>query len=114
MPLLNRFLSSTGVRTIAVLLLPYLIFKGWMYVAAPSRIDPAVAAQAAEGGRIAVEVVLPFAPERFHVLKIQEHARIRRVNGNTVQVRSIDRAGIEALARSYYWIEQIRPEQQPS
>ncbi len=76
---------------------------------APRRVAPGLLQRAEREGRIAVSVKLPFPPERFHVLKVQEVGRIRRVVGNAIEVRAIDAAGIRALARSYYWIEHIQP-----
>jgi hypothetical protein len=107
MQLLLRLLSSTGGRTILVFVGGWLAWQGWMAYSAPGRIEPGLLQRAEEEERIPVLVKLPFEPERFHVLKVQEVGRVRRVKGNVIEVRAIDADGIRRLARQYYWIDRI-------
>ncbi len=109
MRLLRRLLSSIGAKTAYVIAATWLVYQAWMAFEAPRRVAPGVLERADREGRIPVSVHLPFPPERFHVLKVQEVGRVSRVVGNTIEVRAIDAAGIRALARNYYWIQEIRP-----
>lgn len=111
--LFRRLLSSTGAKTAYVIAVAWLVYRAWMAFEAPRRIAPGVLERAEREGRIAVSVQLPFPPERFHVLKVQDVGRVRRVIGNTIEVRAIDATGIRGLARKYYWIEEIRPADPP-
>ena len=108
MLLLRRLLASTGARTAYAIAVAWLVYRAWMAFEAPRRVAPGVLERAEREGRIPVSVQLPFPPERFHVLKVQEVGRVRRVVGNIIEVGAIDAAGIRALARNYYWIEEVR------
>jgi hypothetical protein len=107
MRLFRRFLSSTAARVAGALFAAYLAYQGWMAFEAPRRIEGGLLDAAEKNGRIPVLVRLPFAPERFHILKVQDLGRVRGVIGNTIEVGSIDARGIWTLARTYYWIQYI-------
>jgi hypothetical protein len=108
----RRFLRSTPGRTLAVLLILYAAYQGWIVVQASGKVDPAVYERTDEDGELAVEVHLGFPPERFHVLEIQKFGRIRRVDGTIVEVHSLLPAGVRSLARRY-WIRSIEPLRSP-
>ena len=107
MQLLLRLLNSTGVRIVLVMVALWFCYHGWMALSAPGRIEPGLIERADREERIPVLIKLSFEPERFHVLKIQQLSRIRRVRGTVIEVRAIDSKGIQKLARSYYWIDRI-------
>jgi hypothetical protein len=107
MRLLRRFLSSTGARVAYVLLAATLVYQGWMAYEAPRRIEPGLLAAAAKNGSVSVLIRLPFPPEHFHILMVQEYGRVRGVTGNTIRMAEIDEDGIRTLARHFYWIQHI-------
>lgn len=107
MRMARRIIGSVSGLTILSVVLVVVIYKAWLAYGAPGRIEPGLLERADREGSISAAVVLPFRPERFHISKIQAEGRIRRVNGNTVELRAINRDGIEALAGRYYWIEKI-------
>lgn len=110
--LARRVLSSSGAKALLVVLALVGAYQLWMWATASQRIEPGLLVKAESDGRIPVDIVLRFKAERFHVLKVQELGRVRRVVDNVIKVRVIDAPGIQALARNYYWIEQIRTPQE--
>ncbi|HEX2030831.1 MAG TPA: hypothetical protein VHL78_05445 [Actinomycetota bacterium] len=106
--LLRRFLRSTPGRTVIVVLVLYSGYQVWIAVQASGKVDPTVYERTDEDGEVAVEVHLNFPPQRFHILEIQKFGRIRRVEGNTVELHSVLPAGVRSLARRY-WISSIEP-----
>lgn len=107
-PLLGRLLRTTGGRTVVSLVALYLAFQAVMYVIAPAKIDPAVARQADAQGRVDVVVELNFAPERFHILVLQDFGRVTGSQGNSVEVRGIRLSGVQEVARKF-WVRSVRP-----
>jgi hypothetical protein len=99
-----RSVSLLTILTVAGLIGVYEVWLAW---GAAGRIEPGLIERAEKEGTIPATVTLPFKPERFHVTNIQAEGRIRRVNGNVVELRSISADGIRTLARNYYWIERI-------
>ena len=77
-------------------------------ISAPWRISPDLQARLANGGYADITVVLPFAPEQFHVNLLQQVGTVRGVRGNTVLVGRVPAADVWRLAR-YYWIRRIEP-----
>jgi hypothetical protein len=108
MRLLRRAFTSTGGRTVLVVLVAMLVFQVWILVQAPRKIDERVQELDDTRGRVNVEVELAFTPERFHILVIQQHGRIRRTRGEIVEVHRITMDGVHALARRH-WVRAIRP-----
>ena len=51
---------------------------------------------------------LPFPPERFHVLMFQRFGRVSGTQDQSVEVRGVDPARLNAIAR-YYWVSRIEP-----
>lgn len=108
MHLLRRFLASTGGRTVIIAALLVSLYQGWLTIQAPGKIDPAVWDGIDRRGRVSIEVEFGFAPERFHILHLQEIGRIRRTRGSVVEVRSVEVRSVGELARNY-WVKEIRP-----
>jgi hypothetical protein len=105
---LLSFLRSTSGRALVVLLVLYGGYQVWIGVQASNKVDAAVYRQVDEEGFLAVKVRMGFPPERFHILEVQKFGRIRRVEGNSVEVHSVLPEGVGSLARRY-WITSIEP-----
>src|SRR5690606_29229925 len=73
----RKLLGTVGGRTLAVLLLLIILYQAWLTVTATSKVHDAVGSNPDERGRFAVDVVLGFPPERFHILQLQNYGRIR-------------------------------------
>lgn len=105
--MLRRLLSSVSFVTIVAVVAALGAYQAWLALGTAGRIGDGVLQRAEAEGAIPAIVRLPFKPERFHIAKIQAEGRIRRVDGNAVELRSITPGGIRALAGRYYWIERI-------
>jgi hypothetical protein len=77
----------------------------WLVVAANGKIGEGVPQT---GRRVDVLVTLPFPPERFHIQKFQKLGRVSGTEGNSVQIRGVNRADLQTLARPF-WVERVDP-----
>jgi hypothetical protein len=111
MRLLRRLLRTQAGRTLFVVLVCYGAYTLWAMYQAEGKIHDDVPALVDERGRVDVEVELAFSPERFHILVIQDHGRIRRTLGDVVHVRA-ELDDLRRLARRH-WIVEIRPAEDP-
>ncbi|WP_242902428.1 hypothetical protein [Actinomadura terrae] len=102
----RRAAKSPALRKIAVVIAIVLAYQLWLVVQAHGKVGPGVGAERDGRGRFAVDVELGFAPERFHILRLQKHGRIAGTDGHVVHLRGVAPAGVDALAREY-WIKHI-------
>jgi hypothetical protein len=77
----------------------------WLGVAAGGKLGAGIPE---EGRRVDVLVTLAFPPERFHIQKFQKLGRVSGTEGNSVQVRGVNRADLKKLARPF-WVERVDP-----
>jgi hypothetical protein len=105
MTLVRAILRSPKGRLLLGVLLCYLLWQSWLGLAAPGKIDPALAT---ESPRVNILVTLPFPPERFHVLVFQRYGRVSGTQHNSVEVRGVKQEDLRALARPY-WVTRIEP-----
>ena len=96
---------STRGRIVLSVLALILAWQVWLSVAAAGKLAEAIPV---EGRRVDVLVTLAFPPERFHIQKFQALGRVSGTNGNSVQVRGVDRADLRTLARPF-WVERVEP-----
>ncbi|MEU3020862.1 hypothetical protein ABZ635_26150 [Nocardiopsis sp. NPDC007018] len=101
-----RALRGATLRRIALVLLLVLLYQGWLGVQAVGKAEPGLGDAPDERGRFDVDVVLGFAPERYHFLRLQDHGRVAGTTDTTVHLRGVSPAGVDALAREY-WIESL-------
>jgi hypothetical protein len=111
MQLVRRFVRTQAGRTLLVVLLAYGGYTAWAIYQAKAKIHDEVADLVDERGRVNVEVELAFSPERFHILVIQDHGRIRRTIGEVVHVCG-ELDDLRRLARRH-WVIEIRPAEDP-
>ena len=104
--LLHRAAKSSTLRKIAVVIAIVLAYQIWLSVQAEGKVGPGVGATRDARGRFPVDVALGFAPERYHILRLQMHGRIAGTDGHVVHLRGVAPAGVDALAREY-WIKHI-------
>ncbi|MEU4678368.1 hypothetical protein [Micromonospora sp. NPDC023737] len=90
-----------------------LAWQVWLSIQAVGKVTPGVGEHPDQRGRFGVDVVLNFAPERYHILELQKHGRVAGTSDMVVHLRSVSPAGVEALAREY-WIERIDPASLPN
>jgi hypothetical protein len=101
--LIRTILSSTKGRLVLGLLAGYLSWQGWLTLAAPTKVAPELRNV---GPRVNVLVKLPFPPERFHVLAMQRFGRVSGSEDNSVEVRGVKQADLNAIARPY-WVRHV-------
>jgi hypothetical protein len=106
-----RLLAATFRSRRALILIglavAWLGWQVWLAIVAPAKI----AGVFPDRQRVNAVVTLPFAPERFHILVFQRYGRVSGTDGNSVELRAIDRSQLNAIAR-YYWVKRIEPLQQ--
>lgn len=96
---------SARARLLLGLLLLYLLWQGWLFLAAPSKVSPDIER---DKPRVNVMVSLPFEPQRFHVLMFQKYGRVSGTTDSAVEVRGVPPAQLNAIAR-HYWVSRIDP-----
>jgi hypothetical protein len=107
MRLLRQALGSRRGLILLGLAAAWLLWQAWLFAVAPAKI----AAGFPERARVNAVITLPFAPERFHILVFQRYGRVTGTEGNSVELRGIDKNQLGAIAR-HYWVRRIEPLQQ--
>lgn len=105
MRLAQAVLASGKGRIVLAVIAAYLGWQLWLTVAAPAK----VAAELRSGRpRVNVAVVLPFPPERFHVLQLQRFGRVSGTENTSVELRGVRAQDLNAVARPY-WVRSVGP-----
>lgn len=104
MKLARAALSSRRGRILLGLLIAWLFWQGWLALHAPSKVTGGFP----DRQRVNALITLPFVPERFHILIFQRFGRVSGTDGNSVELRNIDKNQLNAIAR-YYWVSRIEP-----
>jgi hypothetical protein len=107
MMLLRSALTSRRGLILIGVGLAWLGWQAWLAVVAPAKIGTGFP----DRQRVNAVVTLPFAPERFHILVFQRYGRVSGAEGNSVELRNIDKSQLGAIAR-FYWVRRIEPLQQ--
>ncbi|MBE3000993.1 hypothetical protein IDM40_20175 [Nocardiopsis sp. HNM0947] len=110
--LLSRAVRSATLRRIAVVVLLVLLYQAWLGLQSFGKVEPGVGEDPDQLGRFDVDVVLGFPPERYHLLKLQDHGRIAGTGDTVVHLRGVSPAGVDALTREY-WIDGIAVPEEP-
>ena len=105
MSMVRAALGSGRARFVLGALLCYLAWQGWLGLAASGKIAAGLNTQAQ---KVNVLVTLPFAPERFHVIVFQRYGRVSGTQDNTIEVRGVRIADLNAVARPY-WVTRVEP-----
>jgi hypothetical protein len=97
--------ASRKARVLLALLAAYLLWQGWLSVAAPGKI---VDEFPAGKERVNILVTLSFPPERFHVQVFQGFGRVSGTQDNSIEVRNVPRTELTRVARPY-WVRRVEP-----
>lgn len=102
---MRGILRSPQGRIVLGAFVLYLLWQAWLGLAAPAKVSSEI-----DRGRPRVNllVTLPFTPERFHVLMFQKFGRVSGTTDNSVEVRGVDPAQLNSIAR-YYWVSRVEP-----
>jgi hypothetical protein len=55
-----------------------------------------------------VQVILPFTPDRFHVMAMQQFGRVSGTEETSIEVRGVKQDDLSSLARPF-WVKRIEP-----
>jgi hypothetical protein len=97
--------ASRKAWVLLAVLACYLLWQGWLSLAAPGKI---VNDFPAGRERVNILVTLPFPPERFHVQVFQGFGRVSGTLDNSIEVRNVRRADLSSVARPY-WVRRVEP-----
>jgi hypothetical protein len=73
---------------------------------APAKVMPGFKPNAR--GQVNVLVTLRCTPERFHVLAFQQHGRVSGTQDESIEVRGVSFAKLNAVAQPY-WVKRVEP-----
>jgi hypothetical protein len=104
MRLARAILASGRGRVVLAILVAYLGWQAWLGLAAPAKVAPELRGQP----RVNVLVTLPFPPERFHVLAMQQYGRLAGTEDNGIELRGVKGEDLDAVARPY-WVHRVGP-----
>ena len=105
MSIARDVVHSTRGRTVLGAVAVWLGFQLWLTLAAPGKVS---AQLAGASEKVNVQVVLPFTPERFHVLAFQKYGRIAGADDHSIGLRGVKRTDLNAVARPY-WVTSVGP-----
>jgi hypothetical protein len=94
------------LRIVIGALVALVVWKIGLLLLAPAKVMPGFTPNAR--GQVNVLVTLRFAPERFHVLAFQQHGRVSGTQDDSIEVRGVRFAELNALARPY-WVKRVQP-----
>jgi hypothetical protein len=108
----RRLLASRPVAVTLALAVVFAAWSAWAHVAGARKLTPAEIARAGDltgdAARLDIEVVLPFTPEQFHFLRLQEIGRMAGASESSVRLRGVPVEEARRLARRY-WVADIEP-----
>lgn len=105
MSIVRAILGSTRGRLVLGAFVCYLVWQGWLSVAAPGKIAVGLNT-AAE--KVNIVVTLPFPPERFHLIFFQRYGRVSGTQDISIEVRGVKKADLHTVARPY-WVTRVEP-----
>jgi hypothetical protein len=83
----------------------WLAFTAWCDLAGERKLKAGGLAEVTQP--VSIDVTLAFAPEEFHMTRLQQAGRLLGVEGRTVRLGEVSRAAATAIAREY-WVRAIR------
>jgi hypothetical protein len=89
----------------ALLLVGWLAYTAWCDLAGERKLE--AGGLAGVTAPVSVDITLAFAPEEFHMTRLQQAGRLLGVEGRTVRLGDVSRGAATALAREY-WVRAIR------
>jgi len=93
------------LRILASIVLLYVLFQAYLFVAAPNKISPELLRSEDKQNLL---VTLPFPPERFHVIAFQRYGRVSGTLDNSIELRGVARENLRAVAKPY-WVRKVEP-----
>jgi hypothetical protein len=106
MGLMRDAVRSTRGRIVIGAIIALVVWKVGLVLVAPSKVMPGFTPNAR--GQVNVLVTLRFTPERFHVLAFQQHGRVSGTLDDSIEVRGVSFAKLNAVAQPY-WVKRVAP-----
>ena len=106
MGMIRDALRSTRGRIVIAAVVSLVAWKIGLVLIAPYKVTPGFTPNAR--GQVNVLVTLRCTPERFHVLEFQKHGRVSGTQDDTIEVRGVSYAGLNAVAQPY-WVKSVAP-----
>jgi hypothetical protein len=106
MGLMRDAARSTRGRIVIGAVVALLAWKLALLLLAPGKVMPGFTPNAR--GQVNALVTLTCTPERFHVLAFQQFGRVSGTEDRSIEVRGIQLANLEAVARPY-WVRRVEP-----
>lgn len=91
----------------AFLLAAVLAWQVWTGIEGARKLE-GLAADTDTTAKIDVVITLAFAPEAFHLTRVQEIGQLVKADGARLYVRGADRAQVKDYARAY-WVVGVEP-----
>lgn len=97
--------QSNRGRIVLTGLFLYAIWQSYLGFSASGKVD----ASLRDGkNKVNVQVILPFTPDRFHVMAMQQFGRVSGTEDTSIEVRGVKRDDLSSLARPF-WVKRIEP-----
>jgi len=106
MGLMRDAVRSTRGRIVIGAIIVLVVWKVALVLIAPTKVMSGFAPNAR--GQVNVLVTLTCTPERFHVLAFQQYGRVSGTQDESIEVRGVSFANLNALARPY-WVRRVEP-----
>jgi hypothetical protein len=105
MSLAAEIIRSSRGRVVLGVIAAWLGFQLWLTLVAPTKISPELSGTSE---KVNVQIILPFTPERFHVLAFQQYGRVSGADDRSIELRGVKRTDLNAVARPY-WVTSVGP-----
>jgi hypothetical protein len=106
MGLMRDAVRSTRGRIVIGVMIALVVWKVALVLIAPTKVMSGFTPNAR--GQVNVLVTLTCTPERFHVLAFQQYGRVSGTQDESIEVRGVSFASLNALARPY-WVRRVEP-----
>jgi hypothetical protein len=105
MKLMHLIVQSNRGKTVLAGLFLYIVWQLYLGFSASGKVD----ASLRDGKtKVNVQVILPFTPDRFHVMAMQQFGRVSGTEDTSIEVRGVKRDDLSSLARPF-WVKRIEP-----
>jgi hypothetical protein len=105
MKLWHSIRQSNRGRIVLTGLFLYVIWQIYLGFSASGKVDAILR----DGkNKVNVQVILPFTPDRFHVMAMQQFGRVSGTEDTSIEVRGVKRDDLSSLARPF-WVKRIEP-----
>ena len=106
MGLIAQAERSTRGRIVIAVIAALVLWKAALLLLAPGKVAGSFTPNAR--GQVNVLVTLTCAPERFHVLAFQQFGRVSGTQDESIELRGVQVANLDAVARPY-WVKRVEP-----